>query len=337
MGLALIFLWMAVEKDSTSGLIVSYLFLVPGFLSLNSPIYSGSNELSGGRISHGDLNWSILSFIVLTTSLRITVDGEIFADEIGQAILVILPLMIILSFGTIVRHPQNIMISGSAGTMIIIYGTSQSLLDLLPGTLNYPMLWVLGGFMIYATGFFLNLPPKQRYIQFLSTDFWVRGDGNMVREEPVDGGVPIQPTAEIGQFDTLIVSTGWGFGLFIFLTLIAIQSDLTSEGILALLQILWAVLGLLLLLLGTIPGTRERVSDILISSMILLVGALFFYAAGVFFSVGKYVEGLVEILVGVLIIQFGLSFLSTDRWHLVYTCLVVAVGVLSVHQLYINL
>lgn len=341
---ALILLWVAVESNSTTALILSYLFLIPGFFILNIPTYLRSQTDEEVIITQRELFLTILSLIVLTISLRITIDDEIFGEEIGQVFLVIVPLMIILSLRKVVPHPLDIMIAGLAGAMIILYGTSQSLLALLPGSLNYPMLWVFGGFMVYALGFFRSLPKDQRYISFSSSPPPKSSQpqlSEVIQKE--DGGdrstEEMQKDASLDsrQFDPLLMSTDWGIGAYILLTLLAIRSDLDFDGTSAFLPILWMIFGLLLILLGTVQETRDRMPAILLSSLIFLVGAIFFYAAGIFLSLGKYIEGMVEIMVGALLIRFGSTYLSPEKWHLIYTSVTMAVGLLSVHQLYINL
>ena len=343
MVLGSIFLTVAVNTESFRAFVVSYLFLIPGFFLMNAPVLMGGSSMGEAdrKLYSCDLTMSLLSFMILSTTFRILVDREIAMGEIGQMVLVIFPLMVILSLGVVARPPGDIMVAGLAGTLLLFHGVSRLLLGFLPGHLEYPMLWILGGVMIHARGLFLSLPPHRRYLilpghprragsEYGTPDHVAVPDGRSPeadtrapgggreRGQAMSGRMP-HPTGEEGNFNTLMISTAWGLGVSIMVTLISLRSDLPEKGASAALPLLWFILGLLLLLFGIIPGTRDRVSAVVLSSVTLLAGVLFLYAAVAFIMLEMYIEAAVEVGVGVLLLRFGIGFLSYLPWHRLYT------------------
>jgi len=362
--------------------------------------------------------------MILIITLQSAIDSEFESDEILQAAIVFIPLLLLLNLKDIVPGAFNIRISGIGGTLIILYGLSQILFSIFPGDMHYPMLWVLGGFLIFVQGYFLIIAsvegarvvshdegqvmkfgeeseseacgeeedgaamvtgePKKEgkapepesvvkgkeekeekegdtVVSGEETETFRKGEGGAAtskgEEEHVEGDKPLperegeestaadQPAPEGPEMRTLgttilpdlITSSCMGAGLFIIISIVSLIPDLSFQGLTLVLIPLWSIFALMLIFISYLKDEEERIIPILLSSIFVLIGFLFFFAAGIFVSLEKYIEAVMEVLVGIIILRSSIHYLTLRKGNLIFTTLFVLVGMLSMYELYSNI
>ena len=336
-------LWKGTEGNNEPSLALSYLTLILTFISLNSCSFDHSNERGELEITLHDAILIVYSLMILGIVLQSTVESEFYRDEILQCIVVFIPLLILLNVQGIIPENQDIRVAGISGTLIMLYGIGQTVFPIYSNELHYPMVWVLGGFLIFIQGHFKEQGQEKR-----ETTELVRGrkeepiadgkgEGNREPDEKVGHLVNTRITSQKLSDPRLMTSACIGAGIFIMISIVANLGEVSFETLPVLLLVLWFALGLLLVYLSVLDGSEDIITPLLLSSLLVLTGCLFFFTAGLFITMEKYIEALMEILVGAIIIRFSLHYLVINRTNLIFASLSVLVGLLSVYSLYIDL
>ena len=392
--LTLFFLWYALENDHVGVHILSYLMLMLAIGALNADSFKRYPPDWKVVVSLLDMVLLISSLMLLTLVMQFSIDGSIKGEEVGQALVVITPLLVLIRAPQIIPDHLKLKIAGIAGTLIILYGLSQTAFTYFQGEMHYPFLWVLGGFLISVNGYFSAQPDP------LKLELIIPGDGEedmvskgektedrddvgdeqegedrdedgeeggekerdekeaeekIVDEDEIDedgvekievgeGGVekrgdgddPSTLPSDVA-FAELVTSSCIGAGIFILISLAALVPDIEFEGLTTFLVIIWTIFALMLILIGNRRETGGSTLMLLLSSLIVLTGLLFFFAAWVFITLDKYIEAVMEVLVGLIILRFSLHYISTRKEHLIFTAILVLVGMLSVYQIYLNI
>ena len=352
-------LWYSIDRDNETALVFSYLFLILAMITLNALSFNRSPGSDRMTVTLQDIALLTFSLMLLGITIGSTIDTEIHFEEILQAVIVFIPILVLLRLKEVVPKEFDVRIAGICGTLIILYGLSQTVLSIYPGEMHYPMVWVAGGFLIFVQGYFLSIADRK-----LDGDLedeekrkeekeggggeedgaeQERGKGEDEKErgkseEAQDGGKRENETDRSYEPQApLMAASCVGIGIFILITLLSIGSDLEMDGLMVLLVPLWFILALMLILLGVLRDKEGTVIPILLSSLFILTGCLFLFAAGVFISLEKYVEAVMEVLVGLIILRFSLNYLGINQWNLLYSSMIVLVGMGSVYELYVNI
>ena len=352
-------LWYSIDRDNETALVFSYLFLILAMITLNALSFNRSPGSDRMTVTLQDIALLTFSLMLLGITIGSTIDTEIHFEEILQAVIVFIPILVLLRMKEVVPKEFDVRIAGICGTLIILYGLSQTVLSIYPGEMHYPMVWVAGGFLIFVQGYFLSIADRK-----LDGDL----EDEEKRKEEKEGGGGEEDGAEQergkgedekergkseeaqdwgrGENENghcfepqapLMAASCVGIGIFILITLLSIGSDLEMDGLMVLLVPLWFILALMLILLGVLRDKEGTVIPILLSSLFILTGCLFLFAAGVFISLEKYVEAVMEVLVGLIILRFSLNYLGINQWNLLYSSMIVLVGMGSVYELYVNI
>jgi len=121
------------------------------------------------------------------------------------------------------------------------------------------------------------------------------------------------------------------------LALLAAHESLGHGPLGTALGILILLFGLTLCLLRYWEGVEQEIQGLLISSLFALTGFLFFFAAGIFFTLGKYIEGVAELLVGLVILKFTSNYLKLSKEYLFFISPFVVLGLLTVYGFYVGM
>jgi len=245
------------------------------------------------------LGFSLTLLSVFAHSLE---EEQFFADELFRAVLVIIPLLLILNVKNVVPEHIKPEIAGIVGTLFVLYGSVQGAGSGIVGMVHYPFLWILSGVIIIVT-VYSSLP------------------GEMEQEKKQ-------------REQKLLVAACTGSGIFILIALLAGYQRMSNDPLGSVLLVLWLLFALVLCSLRWWKAIEEDIKNLIISSIFVVMGVLFFFAAGIFFSLEKHIEGAVEILVGLVILRFSLNYLKLSKEHLFFTALFAVLGILSVYDFY---
>lgn len=261
-----------------------------------------SPESGGLRFEKKDMLILGFSLTILSVFAHSLEEEQFFADELFRAVLVIIPLLLILNVKNVVPEHIKPEIAGIVGTLFVLYGTVQGLGSGIAGMVHYPFLWILSGVIIIVT-VYSSLPGE-------------------VEQEKKQ------------REQKLLVAACTGSGIFILIAFLASYQRMSDGALGSVLLVLWLLFALLLCSLRWWKAIEEDIKNLIVSSLFVVMGVLFFFAAGIFFSLEKHIEGVVEILVGLVILRFSLNYLKLSKEHLFFTALFVVLGILSVYDFY---
>ena len=303
----LAFLALYIDHGDNIYLVSSLLFLFFALLLLQCPVAlelhsSGSGELRLERKEMLSLAFSLALLSIFARSLQ---EEELFAHEIARASMVVLPLLLVLNVKEVVPEHLKLEIAGIVGSLFALYGLIQEGFSVFTGAMHYPFLWIISGVIIIVT----------------------------VYSSRSEGGGHEKKLKEA----KLLISACTGSGIFILMALLSSYQRMSDEPLSAVLLVLWLLFALVLCSLRWWKSIEQDMKDLLISSFFVVVGFLFFFAAGIFFSLEKHIEGVVELLVGLVILRFSLNYLKLAKEHLLFTALFVGLGMLSVYDFYVNI
>jgi len=385
--LTFVMLWFGFEHDNAGAHIVAYLLLMLAISAFNTHSFKRYPPTWEVILTLQDMMLLIFSLMLLTVTMQSSIDGRFEDAELVQAVVVVIPLLVLINSRQMVPDSMKLKISGIAGTLIILYGLSQTLSTYFAGEMHYPFLWVLGGFLISVNGYFSmvtderELEEKQQQDEDVDHEEGIeefddhKDEGKKEKEQGERGAEEDEDTLEDEDrketdetieeredgisfesekekiaperegeklssetaFAELITSSCIGAGIFIIISIAALVGEISVEGMTVFLVFIWSIFALMLIFIGHRGESGTSTLSLLLSSLIVLTGLLFFFAAGIFIILEKYIEAAMEVMVGLIILRFSLHYLSFRKENLVFTAILVLVGLLSVYQLYIDL
>jgi len=310
--LSLLFLYLYIEEKTEVclSLFISIVLLVVFVLWMLSVIGSRSSGYVILRPGKEDMMIMGYILIVLSVYVQSLLRDDLVMEEIGSALLVVLPLFFLLNAKDVVPGKLNPEISGISGTLLFLYGFVQFIYPVFPGELHYPFLWVLSGYIMVLGG----RPVRPSGKDSTAGNEWAAGKGSM-----------------------MLVPSCTGAGLFILLSLGAGHEDLGGDLLSSLLVFFWVIFALALCSLRFWEDIEREIEPLLMSSILLSVGFIFFLATGIFLTLGKYVEGVVEALVGLLVLRYASRYVVPNGSSLVFISLFVVTALLTALSIYINI
>jgi len=306
--LCLVFLSLYLTHESGPELVVSLLCLFFSLLVLQLPLglELASQEPGATTPARKDLVILIFSLAVLSVFGNSLLEEQFFAWELFRIGLVVIPLSIVLNLESVVPEDYRIEIAGIGGSLFLLYGIIQVGFPVFADRMHYPLLWILSGILIMLTVYSPGRPDEE-------------------------GG------ALNDKGSRLLVSSCTGAGIFMLLALLAAHESLGHGPLGTALGILILLFGLTLCLLRYWEGVEQEIQGLLISSLFALTGFLFFFAAGIFFTLGKYIEGVAELLVGLVILKFTSNYLKLSKEYLFFISPFVVLGLLTVYGFYVGM